>query len=82
MSGTSVHSAIKNKSMIILLVVGAFHVDGSGRILVRSDADGMLHSFDMASTKPILSKKVTKFPLRCVRIANQKRIIAIAASDS
>ncbi|VDN34896.1 unnamed protein product [Gongylonema pulchrum] len=57
---------------------GAFHVDGSGRILVRGDASGMVHAFDTSSAKKIISKRTTAGPVLCLRIGNSKRFMIVA----
>ncbi|EJD74767.1 hypothetical protein LOAG_17960 [Loa loa] len=58
--------------------VGAFHVDGNGRILVRGDGNGEAHVFDTSSTKKIITKRISKGPISCLRIANSQRFMAVA----
>ncbi|CAG9533208.1 unnamed protein product [Cercopithifilaria johnstoni] len=57
---------------------GAFHVDGSGQILVRGDGSGEAHVYDTSSAKKIISKRITTLPISCLRIANSQRFMAVA----
>ncbi|VDO25783.1 unnamed protein product [Onchocerca flexuosa] len=59
-------------------VAGAFHVDGSGRILVRGDGSGQVHLYDTLSTKKIITKRISMRPISCLRIADPQRFMAIA----
>ncbi|VDK69612.1 unnamed protein product [Litomosoides sigmodontis] len=59
-------------------VTGAFHVDNSGRILVRGDGSGEVHVYDTSSTKKIISKRISTLPISCLRIANSQRFMATA----
>uniref|UniRef100_A0AAF5PKF0 WD_REPEATS_REGION domain-containing protein n=1 Tax=Wuchereria bancrofti TaxID=6293 RepID=A0AAF5PKF0_WUCBA len=58
--------------------VGAFHVDGSGRILIRGDASGEAHVYDTSATKKIITKRISTQPISCLRIANSQRFMAVA----
>ncbi|VDK43101.1 unnamed protein product [Anisakis simplex] len=53
----------------------SFHVDSNGRVLIRGDGDGTLHSFDTASTKHICAKRVFDRSVLCARFANAKRFL-------
>ncbi|KAL3989966.1 WD domain G-beta repeat family protein [Acanthocheilonema viteae] len=57
---------------------GAFHVDGSGRILVRGDGSGEAHVYDASSTKKIMTKRISTLPILCLRIASSQRFMATA----
>uniref|UniRef100_A0A0R3RZK4 WD_REPEATS_REGION domain-containing protein n=1 Tax=Elaeophora elaphi TaxID=1147741 RepID=A0A0R3RZK4_9BILA len=57
---------------------GAFHVDGSGRILVRGDGSGEVHVYDTSSAKKIIAKRISTLPIFYLRIANSQRFMAIA----
>ncbi|KAM3728449.1 WD repeat-containing protein [Dirofilaria immitis] len=60
-------------------VTGAFHVDGSGRILVRGDGSGEVHVYDTSSsTKKIITKRISTRSISCLRIANSQRFMAVA----
>uniref|UniRef100_A0A915Q327 Anaphase-promoting complex subunit 4 WD40 domain-containing protein n=1 Tax=Setaria digitata TaxID=48799 RepID=A0A915Q327_9BILA len=60
---------------------GAFHVDGSGRILVRGDGSGVIHVYDILSAKKIITKRISTQPVSCLRIATLQRFMAIADED-
>ncbi|CAG9533207.1 unnamed protein product [Cercopithifilaria johnstoni] len=71
------HITVHN-SPNIFSPTGAFHVDGSGQILVRGDGSGEAHVYDTSSAKKIISKRITTLPISCLRIANSQRFMAVA----
>ncbi|VDK67649.1 unnamed protein product [Onchocerca ochengi] len=73
-----VTEAVKVFDPLIKPGAGAFHVDGSGRILVRGDGSGEVHVYDTLSTKKIITKRISTRPILCLRIAESQRFMAIA----
>ncbi|VDN00730.1 unnamed protein product [Thelazia callipaeda] len=58
-----------------------FHVDGTGRILIRGDAGGVIHIFDTSSMKKITTKRFSSQPISCLRLAHTQRLLAVADKD-